>query len=158
MSEDGYIQLALDNRGTPSLLGASWRKSIYRRNGQINIRDMAMGVRKVLEFPYIDKERVAVWGWSGGGSSTLHLMFQFPDLFKIVIDSTKEDTLVHMHWLAIAGIVSFIGTLFQLIPIDNSSGSKLVYSYFGRDNAGLVASLFNLSKFIFLFLMILNIG
>ena len=82
MSSEGYIQLALDNRGTPSLKGAAWRKSIYRRNGQINIRDMAMGVRKVLEFPYIDKDRVAVWGWSGGGSSTLHLLFQFPDLFK----------------------------------------------------------------------------
>lgn len=82
MSEDGYIQLALDNRGTPSLLGASWRKSIYRRNGQINIRDMAMGVKEILNLPYIDKERVAVWGWSGGGSSTLHLMFQFPKMFK----------------------------------------------------------------------------
>ncbi len=82
MSDDGYIQVALDNRGTPSLRGAAWRKAIYRRNGQINIRDMAMGVRKILEFPYIDKDRVAVWGWSGGGSSTLHLMFQFPDLFK----------------------------------------------------------------------------
>lgn len=82
MSDDGYIQVALDNRGTPSLRGAAWRKAIYRRNGQINIRDMAMGVRKILELPFIDKERVAVWGWSGGGSSTLHLMFQFPDLFK----------------------------------------------------------------------------
>ena len=82
MSEDGYIQLALDNRGTPAIKGAAWRKSIYRRNGQINIRDMAMGVRKILEAPYIDKERVAVWGWSGGGSSTLHLMFQFPEMFS----------------------------------------------------------------------------
>lgn len=82
MSSEGYIQLALDNRGTPSLKGAAWRKSIYRRNGQVNIRDMAMGVRKALEFPYIDKDRVAVWGWSGGGSSTLHLLFQFPELFK----------------------------------------------------------------------------
>jgi dipeptidyl-peptidase-4 len=82
MSDDGYIQLAIDNRGTPSLRGAEWRKSIYRRDGQINIRDMAMGVRKVLEMPFIDRDRVAVWGWSGGGSSTLQLMFQFPDMFK----------------------------------------------------------------------------
>ena len=82
MSEDGYIQIALDNRGTPALKGAAWRKSIYRRNGQINIRDMAMGVKKMLEYPYVDKDRVAVWGWSGGGSSTLHLLFRFPDIFK----------------------------------------------------------------------------
>lgn len=83
MSEDGYIQVAIDNRGTPSLRGAAWRKAIYRRNGQINIRDMAMGVKKILEtYSFIDKDRVAVWGWSGGGSSTLNLLFQFPDIFK----------------------------------------------------------------------------
>jgi len=82
MTDDGYIQVSIDNRGTPSLRGAAWRKSIYRRNGQINIRDMAMGIKKILENPYIDKERVAVWGWSGGGSSTLHLLFQFPELFQ----------------------------------------------------------------------------
>lgn len=82
MSEDGYIQLALDNRGTPSLKGAAWRKAIYRKNGSVNIRDMAMGVKKVLENNFIDKDRVAVWGWSGGGSSTLHLLFQYADMFK----------------------------------------------------------------------------
>lgn len=82
MAADEYIQVGIDNRGTPSLRGAAWRKAIYRRNGQVNIRDMAMGVKKILEFPYIDKDRVAVWGWSGGGSSTLNLLFQFPDMFK----------------------------------------------------------------------------
>ncbi len=82
MAADGYIQVALDNRGTPSLKGAAWRKAIYRRNGQINIRDMAMGIKKILENPFVDKERVAVWGWSGGGSSTLHLLFQYPKLFR----------------------------------------------------------------------------
>lgn len=82
LREDGYIQLAIDNRGTPSLRGAAWRKSIYRRNGQINIRDMAMGVKQLLTLPFMDNARVAVWGWSGGGSSTLNLLFQFPELFK----------------------------------------------------------------------------
>jgi dipeptidyl-peptidase 4 len=45
-----------------------------------------MGMKKLLaDKPYFDKERVAVWGWSGGGSSTLNLMFQYPDIFKIGI-------------------------------------------------------------------------
>ena len=82
MSADGYIQVAIDNRGTPALKGAAWRKSIYRRIGDINIRDMAMGFKKILQNPYVDKERVAVWGWSGGGASTLNLMFLYPDMFK----------------------------------------------------------------------------
>ena len=94
MSEEGYIQLSIDNRGTPSLRGAAWRKAIYRRNGQINIRDMAMGVKKIMEYPYIDKDRIAVWGWSGGGSSTLHLMFQFPDIFKTGISIAPVSNLL----------------------------------------------------------------
>ncbi len=82
MSADGYFQVAIDNRGTPVLKGAAWRKAIYRKIGTINIRDMAMGAKKILQQPYFDKDRVAVWGWSGGGSSTLNLMFQYPELFK----------------------------------------------------------------------------
>jgi dipeptidyl-peptidase-4 len=82
MSADGYIQVGVDNRGTPVLKGAAWRKAIYKKNGSINIRDMAMGAKKIIERAYIDKDRIAVWGWSGGGSSTLNLMFQYPDIFK----------------------------------------------------------------------------
>jgi len=82
MSGDGYIQVAIDNRGTPALKGAAWRKAIYRKIGDINIRDMAMGFKKILQLPYVDKDRTAVWGWSGGGASTLHLMFTYPDMFK----------------------------------------------------------------------------
>jgi dipeptidyl-peptidase-4 len=82
MRADGYIQVGIDNRGTPSLKGAPWRKSIYRKIGDINIRDMYQGAKKILERPYMDKSRVAVWGWSGGGSSTLNLMFLHPDIFQ----------------------------------------------------------------------------
>ncbi|MEO6731698.1 MAG: DPP IV N-terminal domain-containing protein [Ferruginibacter sp.] len=82
MNEDGYFQIAIDNRGTPSLKGAAWRKAIYRKIGKINIRDMAMAAKKILTQSYFDKDRVLVWGWSGGGSSTLNLMFQYPEIFK----------------------------------------------------------------------------
>ena len=80
---DGYIQVTIDNRGSPMLKSASWRKSIYRKIGNINIVDMAKGFEGVLALkPYMDKQRVAVWGWSGGGSSTLHLLFRYPNLFQ----------------------------------------------------------------------------
>ncbi len=82
MSADGYVQVGIDNRGTPALKGAAWRKSIYRKIGDVNIRDMALGAKKILELPYMDKARVAVWGWSGGGSSTLNLLFRYPNLFQ----------------------------------------------------------------------------
>ena len=43
---------------------------------------MALGAKKILEKPYMDKSRVAVWGWSGGGSSTLNLLFRYPEIFQ----------------------------------------------------------------------------
>lgn len=82
MNQEGYFQASMDNRGTPVLKGAEWRKSIYRKIGIVNIRDMAMAAKKIITAPYIDKDRVAVWGWSGGGASTLNLMFQYPEIFK----------------------------------------------------------------------------
>ncbi|GAB2793758.1 S9 family peptidase [Rhabdobacter roseus] len=83
MAADGYIYASVDNRGTPSPKGSAWRKAIYRNIGTINIRDLAMGAKEMFaRFPYIDTSRVAVHGWSGGGSSTLNLLFQYPQLFQ----------------------------------------------------------------------------
>ena len=82
MAEDGYIYISLDNRGTPSPKGREWRKSIYRKIGMININDQAMAAKEILNWDFIDPERVAVWGWSGGGSATLNLMFQYPEIYK----------------------------------------------------------------------------
>ncbi len=81
LAKDGYIHVSLDNRGTPAPKGREWRKAIYRNIGQINIRDQAMGAKEIINRPYIDSTRVGVWGWSGGGSSTLNCMFQYPDVF-----------------------------------------------------------------------------
>ncbi len=82
MANDGYIYVSLDNRGTPQPKGTAWRKSIYKNIGLVNIEDQAMGAKEVLKWPFVDTSRVAVWGWSGGGSCTLNLMFQHPEIYK----------------------------------------------------------------------------
>ena len=82
MADDGYIYMAIDNRGTPVPKGRAWRKIIYRKIGITNIRDQAMAAREIIKWPYVDSSRVAVWGWSGGGSATLNLMFQYPEIYK----------------------------------------------------------------------------
>ena len=94
MRAEGYIQVSVDNRGTPSLRGAEWRKSIYGQIGRLNIHDQAMAAKKILENPYFDKDRVAVWGWSGGGSATLNLMFQYPEIYKTGISVSAVDNLL----------------------------------------------------------------
>ncbi len=82
MAEEGYIYMSVDGRGTPAPKGRLWRKAIYRKIGQINIRDQALAAKEILKWPFVDAERVAVWGWSGGGSTTLNLLFQYPEIYK----------------------------------------------------------------------------
>jgi dipeptidyl-peptidase-4 len=82
MANDGYIYVSIDNRGTPVPKGRAWRKSIYRKIGLVNIRDQALAAKEILKRPYMDTSRVAVWGWSGGGTATLGLMFQYPEIYK----------------------------------------------------------------------------
>jgi dipeptidyl-peptidase-4 len=82
MSKDGYIYVSIDNRGTPVPKGREWRKIVYRKIGLVNIHDQAMAAKEVLKWPFVDTSRVAVWGWSGGGSATLNLMFQYPEIYK----------------------------------------------------------------------------
>lgn len=82
MAEDGYIYISVDNRGTPAPKGRAWRKVIYKNIGRINIHDQAMAAREILKWSFVDPERIAVWGWSGGGSATLNLMFQYPEIYK----------------------------------------------------------------------------
>lgn len=82
MPDDGYIYICVDNRGTPAPKGRAWRKSIYRKIGRLNISDQAMAAKEIMKWPFVDKDRIAVWGWSGGGTATLNLMFQYPDIYK----------------------------------------------------------------------------
>ncbi|HTK18157.1 MAG TPA: DPP IV N-terminal domain-containing protein [Mucilaginibacter sp.] len=82
MADDGYIYMAVEGRGAPAPKGAEWRKAIYKNIGIINIRDQAMAAKEILKWPFVDSTRIAVHGWSGGGSTTLNLLFQYPDIYK----------------------------------------------------------------------------
>ncbi|WP_447641048.1 MULTISPECIES: S9 family peptidase [Chitinophagaceae] len=82
MAKDGYIYVSVDGRGTPAPKGAEWRKSIYKKIGILNIDDQATVAKQILALPFVDTSRVAVHGWSGGGSTTLNLLFKYPDIYK----------------------------------------------------------------------------
>ncbi|KAA3639260.1 MAG: S9 family peptidase, partial [Bacteroidetes bacterium] len=82
LAQKGYVIIDMDNRGTPCLKGSEWRKSIYRKIGDINVRDQALAAKEILKLDFLDEDRTAVWGWSGGGSMTLNLMFKYPEIYK----------------------------------------------------------------------------
>ncbi len=85
LSQQGFVIISIDNRGTPTLKGSAWRKSIYRNIGRINAQDQGKAAQEILKLPYLDESRVGVYGWSGGGSMTLNLLFQFPDVYHVGI-------------------------------------------------------------------------
>lgn len=82
LTQMGYAVITMDNRGTPSLRGRGWRKSIYRKIGVYASEDQAGAARAIGRWPWVDSTRFGVWGWSGGGSMTLNLMFRYPDVYQ----------------------------------------------------------------------------
>jgi dipeptidyl-peptidase-4 len=83
LAQLGYVIVSIDNRGTPSPRGRSWRKCVYRKIGILAPADQAAATSTLLKSrPYLDEKRVAIWGWSGGGSMSLNAIFRFPDLYS----------------------------------------------------------------------------
>jgi dipeptidyl-peptidase-4 len=81
LTQQGYAVACVDNRGTPCPRGRDWRRSAYRRVGTLASQDQAAAARELLKRPYLDATRVGVWGWSGGGSMTLNLLFRSPEIY-----------------------------------------------------------------------------
>jgi dipeptidyl-peptidase-4 len=86
LAQRGYVVMSFDNRGTKAPRGRAWRKSIYQKIGIIPPQDQAAAVQTILkQRPYLDASRVGIWGWSGGGSSSLHAIFKYPKLYSTAI-------------------------------------------------------------------------
>jgi dipeptidyl-peptidase-4 len=106
LTQQGYVVISVDNRGTPAPRGRVWRKSVYRQVGIRTTADQAAAAQVILkERPYLDPQRVGVWGWSGGGSMTLNLLFQYPDIYKTgisiapVSDQRLYDTIYQERYM-----------------------------------------------------------
>lgn len=86
IADTGYVVVSIDNRGTACPKGAAWRRSIFGSLGPLSTEDQAAALKKLAEMePYVDLSRVAIWGWSGGGSNTLNAMFRKPDVYHVGI-------------------------------------------------------------------------
>ncbi|MEN1705053.1 MAG: DPP IV N-terminal domain-containing protein [Planctomycetota bacterium] len=86
ITELGYMVISIDNRGTPAPKGAAWRRAEFGRLGTIAHVEQAAAVKALAEQrPYVDLDRVGIWGWSGGGSNTLNAMFRQPETFHVGI-------------------------------------------------------------------------
>jgi dipeptidyl-peptidase-4 len=81
MASKGYLVFSLDNRGSYGR-GKAWEEPILKQLGTIELEDQLVGVDYLRAQPYVDPDRIGVWGWSYGGTMTLNAMFRAPDVFK----------------------------------------------------------------------------
>ncbi|MFC1549866.1 S9 family peptidase [Candidatus Neomarinimicrobiota bacterium] len=114
LTQQGYIIINLDNRGTPAPKGRAWRKSVYRQIGILASSDQAAAAQLIGKWEFIDSKRFAIWGWSGGGSMSLNAIFRYPELYSTA--------------MAIAFVANqrFYDTIYQerymSLPQDNPEG------------------------------------
>jgi dipeptidyl-peptidase-4 len=106
LADRGYVVATVDNRGTPAPRGRAWRKAGTTAIGALSSRDQAEAVRVLTRTrAYLDATRVAIWGWSGGGSATLNAMFRYPDVYRVgmavapVPDQRLYDTIYQERYM-----------------------------------------------------------
>ena len=81
MAQQGYIVACVDGRGTGGR-GADFEKCTYLRLGELEARDQVEAALWLGQQPYVDKERIAIWGWSYGGWNTLMSMSEGRPVFR----------------------------------------------------------------------------
>jgi dipeptidyl-peptidase 4 len=117
LAQKGYVVVSFDNRGTAVPRGRAWRKSIYRQIGILASADQAAAVRAIRAWGFIDSGRVAVWGWSGGGSMSLNAILRYPEVYQTAMavasvpDQTLYDAIYQERYMG--------------LPDDNREGYRL---------------------------------
>lgn len=83
MAELGFIVVAIDGMGTP-WRSKSFHDTWYGQMGDNTLPDQVAGIRELgKRYPWIDLDRVGIWGHSGGGNASADALFRYPDFFKV---------------------------------------------------------------------------
>ncbi len=84
LAQQGYIIMSIDNRGTRVPKGREFRKCVYGKIGILASEDQANGLKAIIDkYSFVDENRIGIWGWSGGGSMTLNMLFRYPELYHV---------------------------------------------------------------------------
>ncbi|MFO7763177.1 MAG: S9 family peptidase [Wenzhouxiangellaceae bacterium] len=80
MARSGYIVFSIDNRGIAGQ-GVEFQAPAHLNLGRVEVEDQLAGVDYLKSLPYVDPERIGVFGWSYGGYMTLMMLMQAPETF-----------------------------------------------------------------------------
>ncbi len=92
LAELGFIVVCIDGMGTP-YRSKAFHEAYYANLGDDTIPDQVTGMKQLAErYPWIDLDRVGMYGHSGGGNATAAAMFHFPQFFKVgIAESGNHD-------------------------------------------------------------------
>ena len=125
MASQGYIIACVDGRGTGGR-GAAFEKCTYLNLGVREARDQVETALYLGLQPYVDKERIGIWGWSFGGYMTLMSMSEGTPVFKAgvavaaVTDWNYYDTIY--------------GERFMRTPQENADGYRASSAFTRAEN------------------------
>ena len=141
LAQDGYVIASVDNRGTPAPRGRAWRKAIYKRLGRIDVDDQTAAAVALAQRTYVDATRVGVWGWSGGGTMTLGLLFRSPSVYSMgmavapVTDQRYYDTIFSERYMGLPQDNADVYRMASVITYaDSLRGRLLLVHGSGDDN------------------------
>jgi dipeptidyl-peptidase-4 len=84
LCQKGYIVACVDGRGTGSR-GTEFEKQIYGKMGKFELNDQIEGAKYFASLPYVDKDRIGIWGWSFGGYMSALCITAGADYFKTAV-------------------------------------------------------------------------
>lgn len=81
LAQEGFIVVSVDGRGTGGR-GSEFEKCTYLNLGNLESKDQVETALYVCSLPYVDKDRIGIWGWSYGGFNTLMSMSEGRGVFR----------------------------------------------------------------------------
>jgi len=89
LADLGFVVVAIDGMGTRGGRSKTFRDAAYGKMEENTIPDQVAAIKQLAaRYPWIDGERVGIWGHSGGGFATAAAMFNYPDVFKVGISES----------------------------------------------------------------------
>ncbi|HRE77470.1 MAG TPA: S9 family peptidase [Flavobacterium sp.] len=84
LAQEGYLVACVDGRGT-GFKGAAFKKVTQKELGKYEVEDQIDAAKVLGNYPFIDKTRIGIWGWSYGGFMSSNCILKGNDVFKTAI-------------------------------------------------------------------------
>lgn len=113
LAQQGYLLAMVDGRGS-GMRGRAFKKITYLRLGDYEVNDQIEGAKWLAQQPFVDADRIGIWGWSYGGYMTSLCILRGADVFRAAVAVAPVT-----HWTLYDSIYT---ERYMRRPIDNPEG------------------------------------